>query len=86
MISLGVLSCHFNNHDSSCGLGFYVAAVPATVLGFLTGALIGHSQYTEHWGRVYDRSQSTSLLIGPAPHGQLAVGLSIPFGSPDNTR
>lgn len=61
------------------GVALFYLTAPAALLGFATGYIIGESHPSESWERVYDRSQSASLLIGPAPHEGFALGVSIPF-------
>jgi hypothetical protein len=76
---VGTAVCHVS-HDDLCGLYAVVLGVPAAAAGFVIGALVGRGDRHETWRRVYERPQSTSLLIGPAPRGGVAVGLSIAFG------
>jgi hypothetical protein len=71
-------ACGSTNND--CSLSFELLAFPVGAAGLLAGILIGRSQKSEHWSRVYERSQNTSLLVGPSSHGGVAIGLSIPFG------
>ncbi|MEP7085998.1 MAG: hypothetical protein ABI884_01585 [Gemmatimonadota bacterium] len=63
-----------------CGIDAALLAVPFGVVGLVSGVAIARRHKTEHWERVHDRP-ATGLLIGPAPRGGLAIGLSIPFGS-----
>jgi hypothetical protein len=69
-------------HDSNgyCSLNAAVIAIPVGVLGLVSGVVIARSHKKENWDRIYERSRTTSLLVGPTPGGVL-VGLSIPFGS-----
>jgi hypothetical protein len=69
-----------------CNTGYVLLGVPLAAAGFLGGALIGRAHKSDRWERVYDRSQSTSLIVGPSPRGGLALGLSIPFGSAQDSR
>ena len=71
--------CH---HDSNglCSVNAAVIAVPVGVLGLVSGVVIARSHKEENWDRIYERSRTASLLVGPTPRGVL-VGLSIPFGS-----
>jgi hypothetical protein len=64
-----------------CGVEYVLLGVPLGAVGFLGGVLTGRSQKSEKWERVYDRSQSTSLIVGPAARGRVTLGLSVPFGS-----
>ncbi|MBA2685176.1 MAG: hypothetical protein H0U66_11875 [Gemmatimonadaceae bacterium] len=75
----GKLFCAHSGGDY-CGLDAALLAVPFGVVGLVSGVAIARRHKTEHWKRVYDRP-ATALLIGPAPRGGFAVGLSIPFGS-----
>jgi len=54
--------------------------VPLGAVGFLAGAIFGHEHKSENWQRIYERSKTTSLLIGPRPRGGFAIGFSMPFG------
>jgi hypothetical protein len=59
-----------------------IFAAPALIGGgFLAGALIGAQDRGQHWDQVYPPERSASLLIGPMPHGGIAIGLSVAFGS-----
>jgi hypothetical protein len=82
---VGTATCHIS-HDDLCGLQAVVGGILAGAAGFVTGILIGRSHKGETWKRVYERPQSTSLLIGPAARGGVAVGVSIAFGDGSETR
>jgi hypothetical protein len=69
-----------------CNTGYVLLGVPLAAAGFLGGALIGRAHKSDKWERVYDRSQSTSLIVGPSSRGGLALGISIPFGSSQDSR
>jgi hypothetical protein len=64
-----------------CGLGLVFASPFVVGGGFLIGALIGSENRSQHWRQVYPPERSASLSIGPTPHGGLAIGLRVPFGS-----
>jgi len=53
--------------------------VPLGAVGFLTGAILGREHKSENWQRIYERSKTTSLRIGPT-RGRFAIGISSPFG------
>ena len=69
-----------------CNVGYVLLGVPLTAAGFIGGVLIGRGHKSDNWERVYDRSRSTSLIVGPSPRGGLALGVSIPFGSAQDSR
>jgi hypothetical protein len=72
--------CKVIEHDD-CSIGFVLLSPIIIGTGFLVGALIGADARSEHWSRVYPSERRASLLIGPMPHGGIALGLSVPFGS-----
>jgi hypothetical protein len=67
--------------QNDCSLRFVLISPVIIGAGFLVGALIGADERGEHWSRVYSLERRASLLIGPMPHGEFALGLSVPFGS-----
>ena len=69
-------------HDPNglCSVNAAVIAVPVGILGLVAGVVIARSHKKEDWDRIYERSRTASLLVGPTPRG-FAVGLSIPFGT-----
>jgi hypothetical protein len=71
--------CQLTHGD--CALGLVIASPFVVGGGFLVGALIGAESHSQGWTRVYPSERRASLLIGPMPHGGLAIGISVPFGS-----
>jgi hypothetical protein len=65
-----------------CVIGFIVLGPALGLVGLVVGGWIGADHRVERWERVYDREQTTSLLIGPTPRGGIAIGLSVAFGGP----
>jgi hypothetical protein len=72
--------CKVIQHDE-CSIGYVLISPILIGTGLLVGALIGADARPEHWSRVYPSERRASLLIGPMPHGEFALGLSVPFGS-----
>jgi hypothetical protein len=72
--------CKYIQHDE-CSIGYVLISPILVGTGLLVGALIGADKRSEHWSRVYPSERRASLLIGPMPHGEFALGLSVPFGS-----
>lgn len=82
---VGTATCHISS-DDLCTLNAVAFGISAAAVGFVTGALIGSGEKRETWTRVFTREQSTSLLIGSAPRGGVALGLSFAFGGEARVR
>jgi len=53
-----------------------------TAAGMATGGLIGSEHRKEEWSQLYPDVSEASILVGPAGHGSMAFGMSIPYDIP----
>jgi hypothetical protein len=53
-----------------------------TAAGMMAGGLIGSEHRKEEWTQLYPDVNQASILVGPAGHGNMAFGMSIPYDVP----
>jgi hypothetical protein len=53
-----------------------------TAAGMVAGGLIGSEHRKEEWSQLYPDVSQASIIVGPAGHGDMAFGMSIPYDVP----
>ncbi|HEY8793809.1 MAG TPA: hypothetical protein VIM15_02605 [Gemmatimonadaceae bacterium] len=68
-------------HSSELGCPFEaaVSGIALGLVGVAVGGIIGLSDNTESWDRLYPRETGMVPLVTPGGHGRVSVGVALPF-------
>ena len=83
-MALGLVVCKAqslggNTSDIECPVDAAAAGIALGLVGIAVGGIIGLSDNTESWERLYPLETGMIPLVMPNGHGRVSFGLALPF-------